>query len=282
MAIQHYPTGDRKSYDLIRFFRPTGSQTVVFAQDMGSGRLLRLLRWGSEIYLPVVEGMALGIGVYNGSQVMRGYPFYVEARNLWDGGPSQPEDVGPDHMWELYPGQTQVFDKLVNPLNQSGRPLIIQASGLGITIGEATFGTNEFRGQIRLYEKLQVGGGYQQSRPTNAGNNAEENQPRSESLGFGVPKSPGAGIGAGAEVYQAHSDTGVRYQRNAQPVCYFRVEYQRDLQPMLNVAWANTLWGWYEDMPSGNWWDLPWNWHPGSHTAPEIPVARPRPHNPYR
>lgn len=310
MAIQYQPTGDRQYFDLIRYFRPTGSQTVVFAKNMDTGMLLRLLRWGNDIYLPVHEGMSLGIGVHNGSNVMRGYPAYIEARNLWDGGPSQPEDTGPDHMWELRPGQTQVFDKLVSPTSQRGRPLIIQASGQGMTIGEASFGTDEFRGQIRVYEKLQVGGGYQYTRATNegtgtrgggvtrggdhmykgAGMESYGGAPASLSYDYSptrggdpTPKSPRAGIGAGAEVYQGHHDTGVRYQRNAQPVVFFRVEYQADLQPMLDIAWANTPWSWFEPMPLyDGWWDTPWSWRPGYYggTAPEIPVARPQPHRP--
>lgn len=291
MAIQHQPNGKRDSYDLIRHFRPVGSQTVVWAQDMERGTLIRLLRWGSEIYLPVYDGMKLGIGIFNGSDVWRAYPAYVEALNIWDGGQSQPEDCDTDHMWELKPWMTQVLDKLMNPDAQVGRPLIITRAGSGMTIGEASFGTDEFRGQIRVYERLQQGGGYQFDRPTNEGGEPlggmtfESYQYGAKGMGNlrGMGELSGlrggrAGIGAGAEEYQSHQDTGVRYQRNAQPVVFLRVEYRSDLQPMLNTAWGND-WNWTEGFPTfHHWWEQPWDWH--KPTAGQVPVTKPhRPNN---
>lgn len=305
MAIVYRPQGDLKSYDLIRSFRPAGSQTVVWAQDMSTGRLLRLLRWGNEIYLPVRDGMSLGIGVFNGSDNYRAYPMYIEGRNMWDRGHAQPEFCSVDHMWELRPGERQVFDKLMNPDRQAGRPLIVTASGFGSTIGEATFHTDEFRGQLRVYERLPLGGGFQQERKTNQGQGLKgvmgdeppyrdewrgatrglESNTRGGSSTYGA-KGIGsdrgrAGIGAGHETHQGHDETGVVYQQTAQPVVFFRVEYQDDLQPMLDVAWGRDIWSWYEPLPMGNrWWDdQSWSWRQSRPTAPEVPVT---PHRPRR
>lgn len=292
MAILNQPSGNRNFYDLIRFFRPTGSTTVVWAQDMTTGTILNLLRWGNEIYLPAYDGLRLGIGVCNGNGNWRAYPVYVEARNLWDGGPAQPEDCDTDHMWEVKPWMQMVMDKLMNPNANLGRPLIITAAGQGLTIGEATFGTTMYRGQIRVYERLQHGGDYQTSRRTNAGSGTRGGVMKGggfESFGEeevmrggpqflgpkGVTRGGHAGIGAGAEEYTAHYETGVSYQHNAQPVVFLRVEYREDLQPMLNTAWGFD-WGWDQPLPHiPNWWDTPWTLRKSSPTAPEIPVIGP-------
>ena len=76
MAVLHFPSGDQRFYDLIRHFRPVGSTTTVWAQDMATDQLVRMLRWGDEIYLPVYDGMKLGIGLYNGDSLYRAYPAY--------------------------------------------------------------------------------------------------------------------------------------------------------------------------------------------------------------
>lgn len=300
MAILNQPTGDRSSYTFIRSFRPSGSTTVVWAQEMRSQRMYHFLRWGGDIYLPVGDGDHIGIGVYNGGPTWRAYPAYIEAKNLWEGGPSQPEDCSTDHMWELQPWQRMVMDALMNPGAQKGRPLVVVESGTGFGIGEATFGTEAYRGQIRLYERLMHGGGHQYERPTNVGVGEPEflggmrgvvKGGGPESFG-GPTRSRGAGpatrgskgpaaIGAGAEEYRGHYETGVTYQRNAQPVVFLKVEYRSDLQRMLNQAWG-TRWDWFWQIPvAPNWWDEPWTWQPGypEPTAPQVPVAPHRPRN---
>lgn len=294
MAIYHYPEGDRASFDMIRSFRPQCSSTVVWVQDMATNRLVRILRWGREFYLPVYDGMKIGVGVYNGDSNPHAYPLFVEGRNIWDGGSSEPEQCDTDHMWELRGYERMVMDKLMNPQRPAGRPLIITSSGQGLNIGEATFGTDKYRGQIRLYERLVRGGGHQTYRQTNAGSAMRGGPSRgglesfstgsakslrgggSVTLGMEDVESRGpAGIGAGEEEYQHHFDTGLIYQTSSQPVIYLRVEYREDIQPLLNVAWRNTpSWSWYEDLPIGDsWWDNPWTWH--RPTAPGIPVTRP-------
>lgn len=291
MAIRHIPTGDVKHYDLIRFFRPSGSRTLVWALDVTRDRLLRILRWGNELYLPVYDGMKLGIGIYNGNSDWRAYPGYFEALNMWDGGQPQPEDCDTDHMWELAPGLSQVFDAFMNPNAQVGRPFIITATGFGNTIGEATFGTTAFHGQVRIYERLaKYSGGLQSYRRTNEGHGTDDimlggsEWRGGTTRGFGgTPKGINmndghAGIGLGAEEYRSHMETGITYQRDTQPVVFFRVEFQKDLQPMLDIAWGNT-WDWYEPIPAGNfWWEDPWDWH--KPTAPQVPTIRP--HDPKR
>lgn len=253
-----------------------------------------MLRWGNEIYLPVYNGMQFGIGIYNGARTYTAYPVYIEAKNIWDGGPAQPENCTTDHMWEVQPGQSMVMDKLVNPNAQRGRPLIITEAGFGHTVGEATFGTNEFRGQIRVYQRNRIGGGLQNYRPTNQGTGAlslsggvQESFTMGGELGNLAPQPKDrdiengrAGIGAGAETHQAHHETYMSYQRRAEPVIFLRVEYRSDLLPLLRIAW-NFDWQWYEDYPvQTQWWTLPWSWGPT--TAPEIPVTPSGPHRPRR
>lgn len=284
MAILNQPQGNRDQFEFIRSFRPSGSDTVVWVQDMKRGTLLHPLRWGGNIYLPVYEGLRLGIGLYNGRHLYKGYPVYIEAANLWIGGPSEPELCSPDYMWEVEPLGTLVMDALKNPDSQNGRPLVVVPSGQGLGIGEASFGTTMYRGQIRVYERLPLGGGYQASRPTNAGSG----QPAGglESYGGGELRSLGlhptgrggdtkgpAAIGADEEELRRHRNTGVRYQSNAQPVVFFRAEYRYDLFEMLAGRWGRS-WEWDEPMPVGyQWWTQPWTWRPGGGTvAPHIPT----------
>lgn len=283
MAIQHTPTGDLRFFDLIRFFRPSGSRTIAWAQDMGRGTILRLLRWGDEIYLPVYDGLKLGIGLFNGSDGARAYPIYIEAVNLWQGGQAQPEDCDTNHMWELLAGQTQLVDKMMNPHAQEGRPLIITETGFGNTVGEAVLHTSAFRGQIRVYERLSTRGGFQSYRRTNEGSGTNDVYLGGPTRGFGgtpkglnmndVTRGGRAGIGLGSTEHQSHHDTGIEYQRNSQPVVFMRVEYRADLQPMLNTAWGSS-WDWFEPMPTGHfWWNDPWDWH--RPTFPQVPEVRP-------
>ncbi len=67
MPVYHYPDGNRTYFEFIRYWRPQGSNTVLWAQEMRTGRMFYLLRWGNEIYLPVTPGDYLGIGIHNGS-----------------------------------------------------------------------------------------------------------------------------------------------------------------------------------------------------------------------
>ncbi len=285
MAIQSYPMGNQSYFNFIRFFRPVRSQSVVFVRDMGSGKLLRLLRWGSEIYVPVYEGMQLGIGVYNGNAQMTAYPTYVEGLNLWEGGHHEPELCSPNHMWELRPGQTMTFDKLMTPYGQLGRPLIIQQSGRGMTVGEASFGTNAYRGQVRVYERslrLSPQNLWELDQSQIFAMGDEELNP--EAIAKDLSREAllgGAGIGAGAEVHQGHHDTGQSYSINAKPVVFLRMEYREDLEPLLNQAWSKELWSWDEYYPNqAKWWEQQWDWRSRRTIMPEIPVARPQPHRP--
>ncbi len=189
------------------------------------------------------------------------------------------------------------MDALMNPGAQRGRSLIVVESGNGLAIGEATFGITEFRSQIRVYERIQLGGGYQRYRPTNVGEGRglRGMVPAARSLGpeegslesiaragaKGIADEPvyrggRAAIGAGEEEYRQHSYTGVRYQRNAQPVIFLRTEFRCDLQPMITSAWDSD-WDWFWPIPPGpNWWDESWTWRPGR-TASQVPVAPHRP-----
>lgn len=291
MTIQNWPTGNRQSFEMIQSFRPAGSNTVVWAQDMGNRVLLRMLRWGNEIYLPVTMGMRLGIGIWNGNSNWRAYPTFLEARNLWDNGESDPDICHVDHMWELAPGDQQLFYQLGNPNAQLGRPLIITKSGYGEAIGENAFGSTKWRGQIRIYERTVAGNRHQYDRPTNEGDGMggayvkgfdpltfEANLRDGSSSGRRGSSTPkgGAAIGAGAEEHMSHARTGLSYNMDSQPVVFLRTEFREDLLPLLRKTW-NFNWDWTEPVPTfPNWWDRPWNWRPDRPlTAPEIPVIRP-------
>jgi len=283
MAIRNYPGGDRKVLEFVQHFRPMGSKLVVWAQNMATNQMYYLLRWGNDIYLPVGMGDHIGIGIYNGSSEPVAIPMYVEGRNIWDGGPSRPESCTPDHMWELYPYQQMVCDALMNPNAQQGRPLVIVRSGTGYGIGEATFATTEFRGQICIYQRNILGGTWQQSRPMNVGHGDGTVLRGFASRGSGEVTRGGdtlemkgsAAIGAGAAEHRAHHDTGIRYQTNAQPVVFLRMEERDDLKAMADQHFGFNTWNWFWPMPtSTKWWELDWSWRP-TPTAPEVPVARP-------
>ena len=290
MTIKCYPGGDRNYVEFIRSFRPEGSQTVFWPVDMETKQNLLMLKWGNKIYLPVYVGMHFGLAVHNGSGRWMGYPIFVGGANLWEGGPTDIRLVTPRHMWELMPGQTDNFDKVVKPFDKSGRPLIVTVTGVGNTISEAQYGTGELSGDICVYEKRQYGAMRAQSRGMNEGTGmrgmtAKGVTPASrgaepESLGFdetvyGAGERTGkAGIGLGAEEFQDHHTTGVQYQADAQPVIFMQTEFREDLNSMLRNAWP--WWTgeyWWNGMTNDGWWDTPWSW--GQPTMPTVPVIKP-------
>ncbi len=308
MAIQNQPTNNPSFLEFARFWKPLRSTTTVWIEDVGKGRKINFVKWGDRIYVPVYEGMKLGIGLYNDSNDMMAYPTYIEASNLWSGGPAQPNECTPDYMWEMRAGETMVMDKVVNPFDQSGRPLVITRSGAGFTVGEATFGTQEFRGQIRVYERTRKWTQQQTYRPTNmgttrsgatrssgglesfggptrsAGSKGLEGYEPPQTLGFPEstrsgskslePETGKAGIGLGSEIYQNHVDTGVQYNKDAQPVIAMFIEFRSDLEAMLNQRFGYGAWDWYFDASGHGWWN-----NPSAGTAPQVPLA-PRPHRP--
>jgi hypothetical protein len=156
MALRYVPEHDADQIELIRSFQPSGSRSVVSLWDAGENRRLPMLRWGDSIFAPVYEGMRFGLEIFNGRETMVAVPIYVEGANLWVGGSSEPEDCDPDHMWELNPGKSLKIDALMNSAAQRGRPIVITQTGLGSTVGEATFGTDAFRGQLRIFERLPI------------------------------------------------------------------------------------------------------------------------------
>ncbi len=303
MVVGNRPTTNVGDIRLIHAWRQAGSQTILWAQDMETMRPLHLVQWGDKVYLPVTEGLRLGIGLYNGSAGWMGYPTYIEAKNLYDNGPSQPNDCTSDDMWEVQPYTKFVMDALKNRDHQTGRPLVIVANGLGMGIGEATFGTDEFRGQIRVYERsadpntiprsrsaspLQDFGGYRGGFAMRGGGGLEsfgygEEITRSASPTRGVTRgvpSVGTdhqvGIGAGAEERRESIETGVRYFRNSRLVAALNVESRADLSEVLRAA-RHTVpeWCW---TPNGTRWFA--TWAPTEPVSPHIPVASPAPHQP--
>lgn len=300
MAVRHVPSGNRREITLIHAWMPRGSRTVLWAQDMSTGRLLHLVQWGNELYLPVTDGLRLGIGVYNGNDTWRAYPTYVEGACLYDGGPSDPDTCSTDYMWEVPAYDKLVMDAIVNPHAQVGRPLVIVPHGQNFGIGEATFGTDEFRGLLRVYERTQSSpSGYaMRGGPTTRGGFATKGGgPVTRGGGFesfdGPPVTMGGGamrggpsirsdhqvgIGAGAEEHRGHQETGISYRRDAKLVAGLRIESRRDLAEVLREArHSSTEWFW---TPSGPRWYT--SWSPQHRpTAAQVPVA-PEPHRDYQ
>lgn len=304
MVVSNRPTTNVGDIRLIPAWRVAGSQTTLWAQDMETMRPLHLVQWGDKIYLPVTEGLRLGIGLYNGSANWMGYPTYVEAKNLYDGGPSQPDDCTSDDMWEVQPYTKFVMDALKNRDHQTGRPLVIVANGLGMGIGEATFGTDEFRGQIRVYERSAYpntiphsrpaspfsgfGGGYRGGFATRGGGGLESFGGEEVTRGAGptrgttrgvpsVGTDHQVGIGAGAEERRESVETGVRYVRNSRLVAALNVESRADLREVL-VAARHAVPQWYWTPEGPQWFTA---WAPTEPVAPHIPVAPPAPHRPH-
>ncbi len=258
----------------------------MWVQNMNTGETIGLVKWGDTAYLPVENGMHIGIAIHNDNPFPIAIPTYIEARNLWDGGPAQPEQCSTDHMWEVMSGQTMVIDALMNPAVQRGRPLVIVSAGEGLAVGEATFGTERFRGQIHLYERQ--GERFrqrQQSFTPESGtfNMNSEGLSRSGSFGTkGIAKG-GASIGAGAEERRSHRDTGLSYRRHSPRIAALQVENRADLRaalgPIADFSWSMPI-------PRGHWWTSG-EWGPWVHGNPRpnvgagIPVAQPRPHVPH-
>jgi hypothetical protein len=278
MVIANQPTSGRP--EMIQAWRPSGSTTVLWAQDMFTGVPLHLVRWGDQLYLPVEPGLRFGICVYNGARNWKAYPTYVEAANLWSGGPSRPDDCTPDHMWEICPSERMVFDALMNAHSQRGRPFVVADSGEGFGIGETTFGTDEYHGQFRVYERSE-----RVDRPlyhahcllpsTRVGGSKG-------AMGAGGPElreeNPVA-IGAAADEYRGHIHTGRQYNRDAGLVAGLRLVFRRDMTEVLVVPrHARVDWNWTPPVSS---WFMSWSpVRPVAPTAPQVPVA-PEPHRPY-
>jgi len=312
MVVQHRPTtGDTRRIEMINAWHPLGSSTLLWAQDMSTGRPLQLVRWGDELYLPVTPGLRLGIGLCNRARTWRAYPTYLEGANIYSGGPALPNACTTNHMWELRPGQHMMLDALMNADEQLGRPLIIVPSGAGFGIGEATFGTTEYRGLIRVYERSSARSGWVQPMapppsypppgpwPGSGGDletlrnatggpvrrsasyKGATSTPGFESLGAGpAPELRDAqpvGIGAGEEEHRTHVETGIRYRADAQLVAGLHVESREDLAEILASA-QYPLSNWYW-APEGNRWYATWLPTTPRPTAAQVPVA-PGPHWP--
>lgn len=241
--------------------------------------MIHLLQMGNDIYLPVAPGDHIGIGIYNGASTFKAYPMFVEALNLWQEGPPQPNDCSPDQMWEVKPLQQMIVDSLMGT-GQTGRPLVIVAAGSGMSIGEATFGTGAYNGQIRIYERSSKAPHYHRPHfqshpePLYRDRGHESLGTRSGAKGL-TPQSSSIGIGAGDEKIVPNYDTGVQYNRDSRLVVSLRLKSQSEFDEMLNRVWG-TGWSYYWQHPhSPTWWDEPWTWQWPSSTRvqPHIPVA---------
>ena len=285
--IQQKPTERDKEYTLTRSLRSDRSNSVIWAENLATGEMYHLLRWGNMLYLPVEVGDHIGIGIFNDSPTWKAYPMYVEALNVWEGGQSEPENCDVSHMWEIQSYRQMTIDALMNPHAQAGRPLIVTRSGEGLSIGESTFGTTAYRGQIRVYERDQMHLVRHYPvrplpRPLYAMGRESTHEPGPSSVHtpgsstLGVDDSTAA-IGAGEEEYRGHHHTGIAYAYRSMLVASFQVEFRKDLQPMLNRAWGKQ-WSWFWPRPSEpRWFDEPWTWmSPRRHrTSPQVPVIQP-------
>ncbi len=279
--LRQNPSGNRSHLRRAWFLKGPSPGTTMWIQNMTTKQAIGLVKWGDTWYLPVDDGMHIGIGIYNGNSFAIACPAYVEARNIWDGGPAQPEDCSTDHMWEFMPGQQMVIDALMSPNSQNGRPLVIVSAGEGLAVGENTFGTTRFRGQVHVYER-------QGERPRMRQQSFQESgvlrSRGGPSFGAkGIAKG-GASIGAGAEEHRSHHDTGMSYLRHSPQIAALQLEHRDDLRqaigPIADFTWSMPL-------PRGNWWAsgewAPWIYgNPAEPVAPGIPVAHAEPHRPHR
>jgi len=301
MVVQNRPTNDLGNIQLLHAWRPAGSQTLLWAKDMSTGRLLHLMQWGDQLYLPVTEGLRLGICIFNGSGNWMAFPTYIEGKNLFDNGPSRPDDCTIEDMWEVEPGGSHVMDALKGRDRRTGRPLIIVPNGQGMGVGEATYGTDAYRGQIRIYERRaeNLAASYKQPmRPSfyPSGPTTRDADPHifgsGETTRGGATKGGGAvprgvpqigtnhqvGIGAGAEELRPSHATGVQYGHGSLLVAALRVESRADLAEVLRAArHVGAEWYW---TPSGPRWFTTWT-PPVNPVSPHIPVAHPAPHSSY-
>jgi len=308
VVIQN-PSAGNGPIRLVRAWQPQGTQTVVWALDMDTGQPLLLVEWGNELYLPVEDGLRLGIGIYNGSSSWKAFPTFVEAANLWIGGPAQQDDCSPNHMWEIGPRQHQVVEALMNPDAKKGRPLTIVRSGEGFAVGEATFGTERYRGKLRVYERSVIESFLPPTRvPLNpypwypprpwedaplrssgfSGVGPTRSSTRSmgpsgggllgSSATYGASPEIGTdeqvGIGAGTEERRDYYTTGKRYRRDSRLVIGLQIESRHDLAKVLAAA-QRPFDTWFWSPHYNDWFE---NWSPPAQpTAPHIPVAPHRP-----
>lgn len=280
--LKHNPTGDRTHLRRAWFLQGPSPGTTMWVQNMKTGEVIGLVKWGKTWYLPVENGTHIGIGIQNDNPFSIAVPTYIEARNIWDGGPAQPEHCSTDHMWEIMPGQQMVIDALMNPNVQKGRPLVIVSAGQGLAIGENTFDTDAFRGQVHLYERQG-----ERPRMVNQSFRAEGLSRSSGSFGAttkGGSSRGGASIGAGAEEHRAHRDTGLSYRTASPQIAALQLEHRDDLRRAIGSI---ADFSWSMPLPRGPWWAsgqwAPWIYGtPQPRVAAEIPVARAQPHRPHR
>ena len=282
MVLQHRPTTapSTTGVTFLSSYRAPGSSATVWVQNK-HGEVLTLVRWGDDLYVPLQVGDDFGVGVFNGSGSLKGYPFYVEGLNLFEKAPSEPEDCRSDQMWEIRPGQELVINKLMSEDGQNGRPFVMVDSGVGLNIGEATFGTSEFTGQIRVYERNSVS----RVRPPlhhhsyhndtyGQCKNLEEYTLKGLKSSGGERRtgpeleSPRIGVGAGEEEHVSSYETGEQYDRTSRPVAVFRLEQRDDLEAMLGQHVPSS---WRMRRPLGS----PFTWRPIStgRVSSHIPYA---------
>lgn len=295
MAVKRYPQGNRRDIKFVDAWRPARMPGVLlWAEDPATRVPYRLVQWGDGLYLPVDSGSRISIRVYNGTDKWLAVPTYVEAACLYEGGPAQPNDCTSDHMWEVYPGQAWHMDAFHNPATQQGRPLVIVDHGQGFGIGEARFGTDEFRGQIRVYGRTEDT--YIPAKPYDYPDNEVTYRGASPAdlLGGYTPKGGGTrgatrgmgpsirreqqvGIGLGATEHRGSHDTGKQYHRDATLLAAFQIESRHDLAEVIREAHINLdSWLWH---PSGGQWWQSWVQSGAGSVARDVPVA-PKPHRP--
>lgn len=283
MAIQRFPRGNQDYFDLVRAFKPTGSETTVAVADVTDPyrkRLVRLVKWGNDFYLPTYVGMKYAIIINNGADRWMAYPSYFGGNPVYHGAPQDPELCTPDQMWELAPGKEMFISHLMQ--GQNGREFVVTEVGQGVTIAEATHGNSDLAGDIVVYERKQIGSGYAYSRDINEGMTLSGPAPLSSSAGTGKVfrgggakgASPRHGTGAGKQKEVSNYGTGIHYQRAAQPVIFIQMEAREDMRNFMNRVMGYG-WTWDEPWPTNRWWwESPWSWSTSNENpvAPEIPM----------
>lgn len=318
MTSQNYFTYGGRQFDLIRAWNPVGSMSwvgIVDLTDPNDKRLIRLVRWGEQLFVPTYLGMEYGILVYNGyPSHWMGYPAYVGGESIYEGGSSDPDQTSSSHMWELRPGEWMIIGGVQNGCKM--RPFVVVPGGAKKSIGEL-YNSPAKVSDIVVFERKPLGtslapeGDFSQGLGDpgltdsesytrtmfNTPTNGTSGQVLAEGEAYDFAAQPWVGTGLGEErIYQAYP-TGRDYQPNAQAVAFVQMMPREYAQPWIEeVLGSIGIWTWDEPLPTSRlWFYEPWSWRqsessPKNHgergdkkgVMPDVTLAEPEAQKPGR
>lgn len=257
--------------------------------------------------VPTDRPFYLGLGLMNHSSRYKAYPTFVGGANVYEGCNTDPSACTSSEMWELYGRQTMIISHLLNPHSKQGRRLVVTPRGEGYGIGEATFNTTEFAGQISMFERdsegshhsgsdyhdrgdisargVPMGGGTPKGFVSRGGDydgtrSADLGATRGPSRSRSAEPEVNVDIGAGAEQNVNHHNTGVTYSPTLIVFPLIQLIGEDEAGPLLNaIARGHRVERYGEISRSGDWWNVPNFAITGAH----IPMAPlPGRHHPHR